>query len=661
MGSAIRDSNSLYCKLKEYVSVIAISLVLIASSFAIGNLNKIYAASSSPAPSTSPSSSITLSAGFVTCCYGSIQIQGQVQNPLPDVNQIHLQGYAPDNSLAYDKMVTLFPDGGFQGGFVIQRQYVNGSYTIVATYQGQSQKQTVPPYSTFQPQPPTFESLAAQQLSNGNILISGRVQGGIQNEPVTAAIYSPSGKLVDSLSEQSNMQAEFEFVISASDQSAFTENGNYRVVVTHVPSGVTGETTLAYTGPNGSQTAATTTTTTTNTNTVTTTSLQGQQQQQSSSSSSLSSTATATSSSAGSSNSGTSIASTTFNPAPRTIVIQEGTIASKSAGSSANATILVPAANIVYTGTISYTASKPVDLYILHAYDIGSSQAIDDAFGKLMTVSINGQLYALTTLSSVSSNGDSESTLFSGKGLMLVSSNGSFIASYKIKATADASTVVNDFGSAIAPATGSVNLPSNQQPSSATNVIADPGFEDNYLSQDDSYPVGHWGATTSGDFDGAGGIIDVSNADKHSGNYSIHIISNTSQAAYMWQFYNFTSSTYTFSFWYKGSTGTQGTGEVLTGWQFSPNGSFGGSILADIELGTTIFPTDGTWHQATVINDGTKQTFYRDGIQVACGNGSNIVPTQVLMGDLTTYGKSAPSLYIDDVSLISGQQYSSNC
>jgi hypothetical protein len=159
-------------------------------------------------------------------------------------------------------------------------------------------------------------------------------------------------------------------------------------------------------------------------------------------------------------------------PAAGTIIAQQGTISSNapSGSGAANVTLLAPASGIVYTGTISYTASKPVSLYILHSYGISSTQTINSLYGQLLpTITIDGQQYIATILpsSSSSSGGQAggDSNVFSGNGLLLVSSSGAgngqqFVASYKIKAAVDAATTVNDFGDAIAPTTTSTSTSS---------------------------------------------------------------------------------------------------------------------------------------------------------------------------------------------------------
>ncbi len=179
-----------------------------------------------------------------------------------------------------------------------------------------------------------------------------------------------------------------------------------------------------------------TTTTTTSSSTSSTTS--------SSVSSSTTSIASTTLSSSGT----TTIASTQSAtiPAPGSTVVQQGTVASSNSGGTANAIILSPASNIEYTGIMSWAASKPISLYILEPYSVNSTQTVSSAFGQPTTINVNGQMYAVTALSSV---GQSGSTVFSGSGLMLSSSAGPFLATYTLKASVDTPAIVNDFNSAI--------------------------------------------------------------------------------------------------------------------------------------------------------------------------------------------------------------------
>jgi hypothetical protein len=165
-------------------------------------------------------------------------------------------------------------------------------------------------------------------------------------------------------------------------------------------------------------------------------------------SSSVSSSTTSIASTTLSSSGTTTIASTQSAtiPAPGSTVVQQGTVASSNSGGTANAIILSPASNIEYTGIMSWAASKPIGLYILEPYSVNSTQTVSGAFGQPTTINVNGQLYAVTALSSV---GQSESTVFSGSGLMLSSSAGPFLATYTLKASVDTPAVASDFSSAL--------------------------------------------------------------------------------------------------------------------------------------------------------------------------------------------------------------------
>ncbi|MEO9321284.1 MAG: hypothetical protein ABI361_11485 [Nitrososphaera sp.] len=214
------------------MSIVAAFLFVGASSFA----HRTYAASPL----------ITINANYATCCHGDLQFIVQLQNASAPFDQIHVQGLAPDSTVVYDKTFAVSSASAVaQDGFMVDRKYIDGSYTVVATYQGQTVNQSVPPYSTFEPQPPTFVALSVTSS-----MITGRVQGGIEGEQVSASVYSPSGALVKTYSGPTNLLNIFEFGISDSDRAAFTETGTYRVVLTHVPTGVTADATFSYTSPN---------------------------------------------------------------------------------------------------------------------------------------------------------------------------------------------------------------------------------------------------------------------------------------------------------------------------------------------------------------------------------------------------------------------------
>ena len=84
---------------------------------------------SNTASATTPS--VGVSVDFATCCYGDLQIQGSVSNPISGINQAQLLIYAPNGNLVLDKTE---PASSFQEDYEISRTEDKGSYVIVVTY-----------------------------------------------------------------------------------------------------------------------------------------------------------------------------------------------------------------------------------------------------------------------------------------------------------------------------------------------------------------------------------------------------------------------------------------------------------------------------------------------------------------------------------------------
>jgi hypothetical protein len=206
-------------------------------------------------------------------------------------------------------------------------------------------------------------------------------------------------------------------------------------------------------------------------------------------------------------------------------------------------------------------------------------------------------------------------------------------------------SVNNDFG--------------NQFTNTGPNVVGDPGFETGSLAVYAPEPRGSWGSTGTN----LGGQVFVTSEDKHTGANSLKIITTSnSQSAYVYQYFTLGSTTYSYSFWYKGSSGL-GTGEVIRGWgPPSPlvGGPYNPQAGAVMQLGTASFPLDGQWHRATVVNTPTTQAFYLDGVQISCGTGNSNIPDVTIIGDLTQSAHSITA-YIDDVRVVSGQEYQFSC
>ena len=224
--------------------------IAVASAFA---LSSIFLLTGSTQKTYAANPAVTLNADFTTCCLGNIEFTAQVQNASAPFDSLRIQGLAPDNTVVYDKTFPVGQDTATaQDGFLIQRQFVDGSYQVVASYQGQTVSKVIAPYSSFEAQPPTFVALLASSSQ-----VSGRIQGGIEGEPVSASIYSPSNALLTTLTGTTSLHNQFSFDLTTV-QPMFTESGTYRVVLTHVPTGITGETTFSYTNPNAPATTPST-------------------------------------------------------------------------------------------------------------------------------------------------------------------------------------------------------------------------------------------------------------------------------------------------------------------------------------------------------------------------------------------------------------------
>ncbi|MBV9175857.1 MAG: hypothetical protein JO297_02325 [Nitrososphaeraceae archaeon] len=112
----------------------------------------------------------------------------------------------------------------------------------------------------------------------------------------------------------------------------------------------------------------------------------------------------------------------------------------------------------LYTGVITYTASKPVAVEVWHQLNgVSSTTLIPRAFGAIsLTPSATGKSYALSL---VGPAGPSGSVPFTGNGVALHSAGTPFIATYSLTATTSMATVKNNLTSAsTAAALGSAAL-----------------------------------------------------------------------------------------------------------------------------------------------------------------------------------------------------------
>jgi hypothetical protein len=114
------------------------------------------------------------------------------------------------------------------------------------------------------------------------------------------------------------------------------------------------------------------------------------------------------------------------------------------------AAILIPRSDdAVYSGVLTYTASKGVTVEIWHSYNPGNTTALTSkSFGSLKTASYNGKPIAITDLSG---SGDSASIPFSGDAVVLHGTS-PFTVTYTVNAVAQPAKTINNVQSAMAAA-----------------------------------------------------------------------------------------------------------------------------------------------------------------------------------------------------------------
>jgi hypothetical protein len=114
------------------------------------------------------------------------------------------------------------------------------------------------------------------------------------------------------------------------------------------------------------------------------------------------------------------------------------------------AAILIPRSDdAVYSGVLTYTASKGVNVEIWHAYNPGNTSALaSKTFGSVKTASYNGMNIAVVDLSA---SGASGSVPFSGNAVLLKASS-PFTVTYTVNAVAQPSKTINNVQSAMAAA-----------------------------------------------------------------------------------------------------------------------------------------------------------------------------------------------------------------
>jgi hypothetical protein len=243
-------SNLLSAKLAALIILTSFSLVT-------GNVFAQSGNSTAIDEIPAPDPEIDINAGFATFSYGVVFVGVTIENAIPDQTGIEIEFYNPDGELEGTESQTIsIQNGTGMTGcycFGIERQYVEENYEVVVIYGDYSETEVMAPFSSAYPQPPTISFHAADQNSFG-IHIGGRVSGGIAGEQVNVAIYpeEESSPLWDKTVD-SNTKVIFDTDLPNEEAEELLSTGTYRVVATHISTGITGETTLDYTNPSSQE------------------------------------------------------------------------------------------------------------------------------------------------------------------------------------------------------------------------------------------------------------------------------------------------------------------------------------------------------------------------------------------------------------------------
>ena len=202
------------------------------SALNLGNNNP--SAPSNTASATTPYATISVWASWMTCCYGDAQFGGQT-----DSAPVQLKVYAPDNELILNRTIT--SSGYFGGNFACQRSQGKGNYVIVASYAGKVSAQFE--LGSWINNDPVVYISQALENTDGSVWVNGRVANGIAGEQVSVSVHNSTGSTTATVVTGTNTHAQFQTSIG---QTAFPTPGNYTIVVTHLPTGVTGSAVLAY-------------------------------------------------------------------------------------------------------------------------------------------------------------------------------------------------------------------------------------------------------------------------------------------------------------------------------------------------------------------------------------------------------------------------------
>ena len=186
---------------------------------------------------------VTISGVFKTYLWGNIQINGNVQNPIPGIDQTQLLVYAPNGSLVLNNT----EPKEFQIGYGISRSEGKGNYTLILTYDNTSAKASLPSWIN---KDPVFSFIVPSEASDGSVLVSSLVANDLAGEPVSITILDSTNATLANYTVSTLSKGQLTFYInSVTANQIFTKSDNYTLVLTHIPTGVQGKAVMTYTIP----------------------------------------------------------------------------------------------------------------------------------------------------------------------------------------------------------------------------------------------------------------------------------------------------------------------------------------------------------------------------------------------------------------------------
>jgi hypothetical protein len=183
--------------------------------------------------------------------------------------------------------------------------------------------------------------------------------------------------------------------------------------------------------------------------------------------------------------------------------------------------------------------------------------------------------------------------------------------------------------------------------------------------QNGGFEEGFTGWTTAGD-----GLLTISGDNVHSGTSSLKIVSSISQLAYLYQYFDFPNSSFTFSFWiFRADPNSTTVCYLNREWDGNTARVVSGLVVKDDTIilyawdspgapGRQVFNydvTDGVWHNVTFAANGTSavQGFYIDGNLIETLNSSSgtvFSPDNLIFGDVNNVDCGG-TFYFDDFEL----------